>query len=158
MRAIRPILLASTAATVLVAAACSRDASAPVGPTIAGAPSVSPFFTAATDTTSSDSVIAGYGCHATGGLEYECFEYEPCTGTEYVVCPDTTGSSDPEPTPTGPTAPKSTSGSTTTQDSVTSGYGSGSTGGLEYDRFEYDPETGTEPVVTDTTPKPKTTN
>jgi hypothetical protein len=39
---------------------------------------------------------------------------------------------------------------------VQAGYGNGSTGGIEYDRFEYDPETGTETVVTaDTTPRPR---
>lgn len=104
------ILLASAAAAVLLAAACSRDATAPRGPTIAGAPeaepSRSPFYLGATtpDTTTTDSVIGGYGCNPTGGLDYQCFEYEPCTGTEYVVCPDTTGTSRGlEPTPTGPT-------------------------------------------------------
>lgn len=29
-----------------------------------------------------------------------------------------------------------------------SGYGGGSTGGIEYDRFEYDPQAGTEHVAT----------
>lgn len=38
---------------------------------------------------------------------------------------------------------------TTASDSVQSGYGTESTGGLEYESFEYDPETGTETVVTD---------
>ena len=63
MRTIRPILLASAAA--VLAAACSRDATAPGGPTIAGAPeaepSRSPFFLGATtpDTTTTDSVIGG---------------------------------------------------------------------------------------------------
>lgn len=154
-----------------------------MGPTIAGAPSASPLYTVGTDTTSTDSVIGGYGCNPTGGLDYPCFEYEPCTGTEYVVCPDTTvDDPDPSPTPTptpapGPTSPTlaapttgttsgsttgttsgSTPGGTTTQDSVQSGYGSGSTGGIDYDRFEYDPETGTEPVVPDTTTGSGTSN
>ena len=38
---------------------------------------------------------------------------------------------------------------TTESDSVAAGYGNESTGGLEYESFEYDPETGTETVVTD---------
>jgi hypothetical protein len=164
MRASRPVLLAS--AVFVLTAACSRDVTAPAGPTIAGVadkpePSLTPFYLAgaAPDTAQTDSVIGGYGTNPCGGLDYQDFEYDPETGTEYVVCPDTTGTSGGlEPTPTSP-APKATaptSGSTTTTDSVTSGYGSGSTGGIDYDQFEYDPETGTGPVVTDTTPKPKT--
>lgn len=180
MRSFRFALLASAA---VVFAACNDGVVAPGGPTIAGSPStpsLNPFFTAATDTAVTDSVAPGYGCHATGGLEYECFEYEPCTGTEYVVCPDTTGgSNDPGYTDSGSTGGTTggtsggttggtsggtsggstggTSGGTTggtnggttaPQDSVVSGYGSESTGGIDYDRFEYDPETGTEPVVT----------
>lgn len=149
MRTPRPILLASAAAALLVAAACSRDAATPASPTILGAASLSPFYTAGTDTTSTDSVVAGYGCSPTGGLDYQCFEYEPCTGTEYVVCPDTT-TDDPSPAPTatasgtastdstsggstGGTSGGSTGGTTTPEDSVQSGYGSGSTGGIEYD-------------------------
>jgi hypothetical protein len=91
---------------VLFAAWCSRDVTAPGGPTIAGSPNLSPLFSTAADTTSTDSVIGGYGCNPTGGLEYQCFEYEPCTGTEYVVCPDTTvDDPDPSPTPTPKPAP-----------------------------------------------------
>jgi hypothetical protein len=49
-----------------------------------------------------DSVVGGYGSGSTGGLEYETFEYEPETQTEYVVTPDTSA------TERGltPTAPK----------------------------------------------------
>lgn len=61
MPASRPLLLASAAAAVLVAAACSGDASAPAGPTIAGVFSVS------ADTAGTDSVVAGYGTENTGG-------------------------------------------------------------------------------------------
>ena len=39
-------------------------------------------------------------------------------------------------------------GTTTSSDSVAAGYGTESTGGIEYETFEYDPETGTETVVT----------
>jgi hypothetical protein len=106
MRTPRPILLASAAAAMLIAAACNGDVTAPSSPT-----PVRPFFTAADTGVSSDSIIAGYGCETTGGLDYECFEYDPCTGTEYVVCPDTTTPPPPppppsSPTPTSPTAPK----------------------------------------------------
>ncbi|HEX6040600.1 hypothetical protein [Longimicrobium sp.] len=171
MRTPRPILLASAAAVVLLAAACSGDAASPAGPTTAGSSSVHPFFTAAADTTGTDSIIGGYGSGPCLPLD---FDYEPHTGTDYVVCPDTTTDSEPGLLPTAPgpsrlTAPtpgtttggsttgeSSTGGSTTTTDSVQAGYGNGSTGGIEYDRFEYDPETGTETVATpDTTPKPK---
>jgi hypothetical protein len=36
-----------------------------------------------------DSVVGGYGTESTGGTEHLPFEYEPETGTEYVVTPDT---------------------------------------------------------------------
>lgn len=95
MRTSRPILLASAAVAVLVAAACSRDADAPAGPTIAGvapSPVAGLFLTSAVpDTTDRDSVIGGYGSNPCGGLDYVGFEYEPETGTEYVVCADSTG-------------------------------------------------------------------
>jgi hypothetical protein len=42
-------------------------------------------------------VQSGYGSGSTGGLEYETFEYEPETGTEYVATPDTQSTPDPEP-------------------------------------------------------------
>lgn len=106
MRTPRPILLASAAAAVLLAAACSGDVTAPGSPTIAGdetpEPTLSPFFVVAgRDTTGTDSVIGGYGSNPCGGLDYHEFEYEPDTGTEYVVCPDTTvDDPDPSPTPT----------------------------------------------------------
>lgn len=147
----RPFRFALLASAAVVFAACSDGVVAPDGRSIDRGPS--PFFSTGT-TTETDSVQAGYGCPATGGLEYECFEYEPCTGTEYVVCPDTTVNDDPEfigppaPPKTGSTSGGSTGGTTAPQDSVTSGYGNESTGGIDYDRFEYDPETGTEPVVT----------
>ena len=94
-------------------------------------------------TASTDSVISGYGCEATGGLEYECFEYDPCTGTEYVVCPDTTTPPPPPPPPPGP-APAPAPAPPATQDSVIAGYGSGSTGGIGYEDFAYDPATRAE--------------
>jgi hypothetical protein len=47
-----------------------------------------------------------------------------------------------------PTPPPPPPPTTTESDSVQSGYGSESTGGIEYQEFEYDPETGTETVVT----------
>ena len=125
-------------------------------------------------TTESDSVVGGYGTTGTGGLEYTCFEYDPATQTEYVVSDDPdamskgmicTSTSEPEiasppPPPPAPTGPSKyvagSSGPTppppAPEDSVQSGYGSGSTGGIEYEGFEYEPETGTEYVATpDTT-------
>ena len=92
MRTTRFALLASAA---VVFAACNDGVVAPAGPTIAGSPttpSLSPFFAVSTDTAvASDSVIAGYGNQCTGGIDYQNFEYDPETGTEPVVCPDTTG-------------------------------------------------------------------
>ncbi|WP_325310628.1 multicopper oxidase domain-containing protein [Longimicrobium sp.] len=38
--------------------------------------------------TSSDSVQAGYGNDAQGGIQYDIFEYDPDTGTEYVATSD----------------------------------------------------------------------
>jgi hypothetical protein len=128
MPTLRPILLASAAAAVLIAAACSRDVTAPGGPTIAGSPvsptvglfSISP----SADTSGTDSVIGGYGC---GPAEYQSFEYEPATGTEYVVCTDSvgvtrrlvsSGDTTPPPPPAPAPAPKpapAPAPSTTTQ-------------------------------------------
>jgi hypothetical protein len=102
MRSFRFTLLASAA---VVFAACSDGV---VAPDAFIARSPSPFFSTAGSTTETDSVQAGYGCEATGGIEYECFEYDPCTGTEYVVCPDTT-TAPPPPPPPPPPAPKPTS-------------------------------------------------
>lgn len=163
MRTLRYALFA--AAALAVTAACSDGVTSPGAQAATG----SAFFTAIDTTTEPDSVIGGYGCEPTGG--YKCFEYEPCTGTEYVVTPDTicekrgmqstesnllfgpTVSTDTTPTP--PPAPAPKPSPIVPQDSVIGGYGSGSTGGLEYQDFEYDPETGTETVVTpDTTPDP----
>lgn len=155
MRPFRYALLA--AAALAVTAACGRDVTAPGGPSVAG-----PFFTAIDTTADPDSVIGGYGCEPTGGLDYRCFEYEPCTGTEYVVTPDTLcekremETTEPRsllsPTVTADTTPAPPPAPTPSpivpQDSVIGGYGSGSTGGLEYDDFEYDPRTGTEYVAT----------
>jgi hypothetical protein len=194
MPTLRPTLLASAAAAVvLAAAACSSDATAPEAPAAVSAPQsslvpLSLSASAAVDTSSTDSIAPGYGTNPCGGLEYQHFEYDPETGTEYIVCSDTTAAKkELEPTPTDPPpppatspaptpapapapAPAPTSGDTvpkdsiitgypgpapqpTEPDSVQSGYGSGSTGGLEYDRFEYEPETGTEYVATpDATP------
>lgn len=98
MRTSRPILLASAA--LVLAAACNGDVTAPGGPTIAGSPSLSPFFTTSPPA-ESDSVVAGYGCPATGGLEYENFEYDPETGTEYCATNDTTTAPPPPPPPGG---------------------------------------------------------
>lgn len=94
------------------AAACADSASTPTG-VDAGAraltapaptPAPAPAPTTTTCPVSSDSVVAGYGSCSTGGIEYQNFEYEPETGTEYVVTPDTacaekgmtSTSSDPE--------------------------------------------------------------
>jgi hypothetical protein len=88
-------MLASLAAAWL-AAACAQD-----GPT-AARPNA-PALTAIVDSSiSSDSVCAGYGSGSTGGIEYECFEYEPETGTEYVVTPDTNETTPPPPAPPKP--------------------------------------------------------
>jgi len=38
--------------------------------------------------TSADSVQAGYGDEARGGIDYDVFEYDPETGTEYVATSD----------------------------------------------------------------------
>lgn len=131
MRTFRFVLLASAG---LAFASCGRDVTAPDAATPGSPSSLSPFFAGATADT--DSVIAGYGCESTGGLDYECFEYDPCTGTEYVVCPDTTTAPPPPPPPPPPapkpTSPTPTAPTPTTRDSVISGYGSGGTGGIEY--------------------------
>src|SRR5687767_13224984 len=50
----------------------------------------------------------------------------------------------PAPTPPPPPPPTPTE-----TDSVQGGYGNESTGGIDYQEFEYDPETGTETVVTE---------
>lgn len=151
MRTPRPLLLASAATAVLVAAACSGDVAAPAASGITGVAAVIPFYSTTGDTADTDSVVAGYGNEPCGHLD---FEYEPDTGTEYVVCPDTapapaaaprsllvtgatsTGSTTSSDS-TGSTSGGSTGsgGSTTPQDSVQSGYGSGSTGGIDYDRI-----------------------
>lgn len=94
----RPFRFALLASAGVVFAACNDGVVAPADRD----PSPSPFFSTVGTTTETDSVQAGYGCESTGGIEYECFEYEPCTGTEYVVCPDTT-TQQPAPTPTSPT-------------------------------------------------------
>ncbi len=83
--------LASLAAAWLVAA-CAQDG-------LTAARPHAPAFTAVTDTSVTDSVCAGYGSGSTGGIEYECFEYEPETGTEYVVTPDTNVTNPPPPPP-----------------------------------------------------------
>ncbi|HEX6747038.1 MAG TPA: hypothetical protein VF092_07040 [Longimicrobium sp.] len=103
------LLLIPFAAVCLVASACSRDvigsgdaltspaglrgdvssgSTAPTGGTTSGGTT-----TGGTTTTTEDSVISGYGSPATGGIEYETFEYDPATGTEYVATPDTPASS-----------------------------------------------------------------
>lgn len=160
MPMLRPILLASAAAAVLVAAACSRDVTAPGGPTIAGSPvspvaglfSVSP----TADTTGTDSIIGGYG--SCGPAEYQSFEYDPATGTEYVVCSDSTGATrrliaagdtTPPPAPAPTPAPKpvpapapapapapvpkpAPTPTPSPSDSVVAGYGNENTGGGSY--------------------------
>ena len=66
------------------------DATAPAAPAAAGAPRL--VLAVGVDTTTkrtcSDSVAAGYGNECTGGICYERFEYDPETGTEYVVTCD----------------------------------------------------------------------
>lgn len=164
MRTSRPILFA--AAALALAAACNGDVTAPGGPTIAGSPatpSVAPLLSTAP--AEEDSVIGGYGCPSTGGIDYLPFEYDPETGTEYCATTDTTTAPPPPPPPPPPTtspAPTTTTTSPTTtttttpppppppttQDSVVSGYGSDATGGIDYKVFEYDPDTRTEYVPT----------
>ena len=102
MRTPRPTLFATA---LLLAAACT-DA-APDGPTIVGAPSpsIAPFFSTAPLPAEEDSVHAGYGGPCTGGLEYEVFEYDPETGTEYIVCSDTAVKRDTTVKPTPPPPP-----------------------------------------------------
>ena len=80
------LLLLPFSVFCLVASACSRDVSGP------GAAASAGVLRAATpsSTSCSDSVSAGYGSGSTGGLEYETFEYEPETGTEYAATCDTT--------------------------------------------------------------------
>ena len=115
MRTPRLVLL-TAAAALSIAAGCSEDVAAPGGPTIAGSP-VSPatglFSVSPGATATEDSVIAGYGNEACGGLEYQSFEYDPATGTEYIVCKDTTIKRDttlkPTPTSPAPTSPAPTS-------------------------------------------------
>ena len=72
-------------AAAVVAAACAGEAVAPTEPSVRA-----PSFTATAPPVPEDSVVGGYGSGPTGGIEYTEFEYEPETGTEYVVTPDTT--------------------------------------------------------------------
>lgn len=164
-----PARLATLALAAVAATACAGNPAALEAP--ADDPSIGVLFTIEEGgtVTPTDSVQGGYGSGSTGGLEYTCFEYDPATQTEYVVTedPDATSkgltcttTSDPEmtsPTPPPPPPPSPSRYVSTTpppapQDSVQSGYGSGSTGGLEYENFEYEPETGTEYEATpDTT-------
>lgn len=144
MRTLRYALLA---AALTITAACGRDLTAPAGRSVAGGP----FFTAIDTTADPDSVIGGYGSECPGPLE--CLMPNPCGQAPDKACYNT-DPDDPEPgfgdsTSTGTTPPPAPKPSPTVpQDSVIGGYGSGSTGGLEYDDFEYDPETGTEYVAT----------
>jgi hypothetical protein len=88
------LLLLPFSVFCLVAAACSRDVSGPGDAASAGvvralaAPAPAP--PPPPSPTCYDSVYTGYGSGSTGGLEYESFEYEPETGTEYVATCDTT--------------------------------------------------------------------
>jgi hypothetical protein len=156
MRTSRPILFATAA--LALAAACTGDVTAPD----ASVPSVAPLLSTAP--AEEDSVISGYGCPSTGGIDYLPFEYDPETGTEYCVTTDTTTAPPPPPPPPPPSttspAPAPTSPTTTPtttpppppppapQDSVVSGYGNDPTGGIDYKEFEYDPDTRTEYVPT----------
>ena len=85
MRTPGPILLASLA--LLSIAGCGRDATAPLAPA-ARVAAAGGLFTEIIPP-AEDSVAPGYGGPC-GGIEYERFEYDPATGTEYVVCADTT--------------------------------------------------------------------
>ena len=151
---IRAGLLLFPIAAFLAAAACSGDALAPDPAALRTTSPITP----------EDSVYSGYGSGSTGGLEYQCFEYEPETGTEYVATPDSTCSTGgleyeststfPTYTPPPPPPPSRATGyfpivGPAESDSVQAGYGTESTGGIDYDCFEYDPQTGTETVVTD---------
>ncbi|HST63264.1 MAG TPA: hypothetical protein VLK84_31425 [Longimicrobium sp.] len=144
MRPSRPILLASAAAAVLIAAACSGDASAPAGPTLAGAaPSpTAGLFSASADTTGTDSIMPGYGPNC--DPKHLEIPYDPTPPPEYIVCPDTTAAERgliaagdttppppkpaPAPAPTPAPAPKPAPTPTPT-DSVVAGYGNENTGG-----------------------------
>jgi hypothetical protein len=81
-------MLASLAAAWL-AAACAQDGPTAARPDAPALDVIAP----------EDSVCSGYGSGSTGGIEYECFEYEPETGTEYVVTPDTNVTTPPPPPP-----------------------------------------------------------
>ena len=70
-------LVLGTLAAARLAAACADTATAPAAPSLTAAP-VEP----------EDSVCSGYGCPPTGGIGYECFEYDPATQTEYVCTED----------------------------------------------------------------------
>ncbi|HEX2205349.1 MAG TPA: hypothetical protein VHG91_18715 [Longimicrobium sp.] len=72
-------LVLGTLAAAWLAAACADSATAPA----AAAPSAY-----ATPIEPEDSVCSGYGCEPTGGIGYECFEYDPATQTEYVCTDD----------------------------------------------------------------------
>lgn len=73
-------LVLGTLAAAWLAAACADSATAPAAPS---APSLT-----AAPVAPEDSVCSGYGCPPTGGIEYECFEYDPATQTEYVCTED----------------------------------------------------------------------
>ncbi|HEU0014630.1 MAG TPA: hypothetical protein VFQ45_13155 [Longimicrobium sp.] len=101
----RTLAVAAVFGGALAATACSSEStgvepagaaflSAPTSPTPPPPPPPGP-------TTPEDSVQSGYGSGSTGGIEYQNFEYEPETGTEYVATPDTTPSKQ-ELEPTGP--------------------------------------------------------
>jgi len=79
------LLLLPFSVFCLAAAACAADPSGP-----GAAPGLRRTAAVDSGTTCSDSVAAGYGSCCTGGLEYEEFEYESETGTEYVATCDTT--------------------------------------------------------------------
>ena len=101
-------------AAAAVAAACAESATAPKA-----APAGGPSRYYRVDTIPcTDSVMAGYGNCSTGGFDYQCFEYDPATQTEYVVtCDPDAGSKDltyqtdttaPPPPPPPPTQPGTT--------------------------------------------------
>lgn len=108
-------LLIPFAAVCIVAAACASDLAGPDG----DARGVRPRRDVSPTTTCSDSVQAGYGTCCTGGIEYQQFEYDPATPTEYVCtddpypsCYQMTSTCDttytPPPPPPAPTSPTPT--------------------------------------------------
>ncbi|HEU0014629.1 MAG TPA: hypothetical protein VFQ45_13150, partial [Longimicrobium sp.] len=91
----RTLAAAAAIGAVLAATACSNETTAPdggpgllIGVTSPTSPTPPPPPPSGDEPVESDSVYTGYGNCATGGIDYEVFEYDPDTCTETVVTTD----------------------------------------------------------------------